>query len=53
MDKNHQQKWNTREFMRVLDALHIPYHFDLQPGYHSWRVWQVQMYHALAWITWG
>jgi len=44
---------NTREFMRVLDALHIPYHFDLQPGYHSWRVWQVQMYHALAWITWG
>ena len=44
---------NTREFMRVLDALHIPYHFDLQPGYHSWRVWQVQVYHALAWITWG
>jgi enterochelin esterase-like enzyme len=43
----------TKEFMRVLDALHLPYRFDLRPGYHSWRVWQVQMYQALAWIQWG
>lgn len=44
---------DTRQFMQELDALHIPYHFDLQPGYHSWKVWQVQMYNALEWIKWG
>jgi S-formylglutathione hydrolase FrmB len=43
---------DTRNFMQELDALHIPYRFDLQPGYHSWSVWQVQMYHALKWIKW-
>jgi S-formylglutathione hydrolase FrmB/uncharacterized membrane protein len=43
---------DTQNFMKELNALHIPYHFDLQPGYHSWRVWQVQMYNALAWIRW-
>lgn len=44
---------DTQEFMRELDKLHIPYHFDLESGYHSWRVWQEQMYKALAWIKWG
>ncbi len=44
---------DTRNFMQELDALHIPYRFDLQPGYHSWGVWQVQLYHALEWIKWG
>jgi enterochelin esterase-like enzyme len=44
---------DTRQFMKELVALHIPYQFDLQNGYHSWRVWQVQMYDALHWIRWG
>jgi enterochelin esterase-like enzyme len=44
---------DTQEFMQELDKLHIPYHFDLEAGYHSWRVWQEQMYKALAWIKWG
>jgi enterochelin esterase-like enzyme len=43
---------DTQQFMAVLDKLHIPYHFDLEQGYHSWHVWQDQMYRALAWIQW-
>lgn len=43
---------DTRNFMQELDSLHILYRFDLQPGYHSWSVWQVQMYNALEWIKW-
>jgi S-formylglutathione hydrolase FrmB len=41
---------DTLQFMHELDALHIPYHFDLQKGYHSWHVWQVQIYNALQWL---
>jgi len=33
--------------------LHIPYHLDVQGGYHSWTIWQTQMYNALGWIQWG
>ena len=44
---------DTMAFMRHLNALHIPYHFDLQRGYHSWRVWQIQMYNAMLWLKWG
>jgi enterochelin esterase-like enzyme len=44
---------DTQEFMAVLNKLHIPYHFDLEQGYHSWHVWQDQMYKAIAWIQWG
>lgn len=44
---------DTQEYMKELDKLHIPYHFDLEQGYHSWRVWQEQMYKALEWIKWG
>jgi S-formylglutathione hydrolase FrmB len=44
---------DAQQFIQVLHKLHIPYHFDLQNGYHSWRVWQVQMYNALGWIKWG
>ncbi len=44
---------DTQEFMKELDKLHIPYHFDLEQGYHSWRIWQDQMYKALEWIKWG
>ena len=42
----------TRQFAQMLDKLHIPYHFDLEKGYHSWRVWQTQMYKALSWLQW-
>ncbi|HYK84797.1 MAG TPA: alpha/beta hydrolase-fold protein [Ktedonobacteraceae bacterium] len=44
---------DTQQFMHELDLLHIPYHFDLEHGYHQWSVWQVQMYHALTWLKWG
>jgi S-formylglutathione hydrolase FrmB len=50
--EDHPYYENTQEFTWVLDALHLPYRFDLQPGYHAWHVWQVQLYHALAWIQW-
>jgi enterochelin esterase-like enzyme len=43
----------AQQFLQELTKLHIPYRFDLQNGYHSWRVWQVQMYNALAWVKWG
>ena len=44
---------DTTDFIRQLNGLHVQYHFDLQRGYHSWRVWQVQMYNALLWLKWG
>jgi enterochelin esterase-like enzyme len=44
---------DAKQFLQELASLHIAYQFDLQQGYHSWRVWQVQMYHALLWIKWG
>ncbi|HEV2663163.1 MAG TPA: alpha/beta hydrolase-fold protein, partial [Ktedonobacteraceae bacterium] len=43
---------DTVNFMHQLSKLHIPYQFDLQTGYHSWRVWQVQMYNAMLWLKW-
>lgn len=43
----------TQEFAQELDGLHIPYHLDVQPGYHSWTIWQTQMYNALTWLRWG
>lgn len=44
---------DTQQFMAVLNKLHVPYHFDLQNGYHSWRIWQIQIYHAYTWLKWG
>jgi len=44
---------DTMRFAHVLQRLHIPYQLDVEPGYHSWRVWQVQFYHALLWLHWG
>jgi enterochelin esterase-like enzyme len=43
----------ARQFVQELTKLHLPYQFDLQNGYHSWRVWQVQLYNALLWLRWG
>jgi enterochelin esterase-like enzyme len=44
---------DTQQFIAVLNKLHIPYRFDLQNGYHSWRIWQIQIYHAYSWLQWG
>lgn len=44
---------DTLQFMRELNSLHILYHFDLQVGQHSWRVWQKQTYDALKWLPWN
>ena len=44
---------DTQRFAHTLDTLHVPYQLDIQHGYHSWSVWQTQMYNALQWIHWG
>lgn len=43
----------AQQFVKELDNLHIPYRLDIEKGYHSWRVWQVQFYNALLWLHWG
>jgi enterochelin esterase-like enzyme len=44
---------DTKQFMQILDKLHISYGFDLENGYHAWSVWQAQLYKALIWLQWG
>jgi len=44
---------DTKDFMRMLATLHISYRFDLENGFHRWRVWDLQMYNALHWLKWG
>lgn len=44
---------DAMHFAYELDSLSIPYHLDIQPGYHAWHVWQVQLYHALLWLRWA
>ena len=44
---------DTQQFAQELSGLHIPYHLDIQQGYHSWAFWQTQMYNALLWLHWG
>ncbi len=44
---------DAQQFAQELDGLHIPYHLDIQQGYHSWTIWQTQMYNALLWLHWG
>ena len=44
---------DTRQFASELDRLQIPYQFDIQSGFHSWKVWQTQIYNALLWLHWG
>ena len=41
------------QFVQELKGLHIQYRLDIQNGYHSWKVWQVQLYNALLWLKWG
>jgi enterochelin esterase-like enzyme len=38
------------KFVHELKQLHIPYTFEVLPGYHAWPVWQVEFYHALKWL---
>jgi len=42
-----------KQFAMELHRLHISYQLDAQNGYHSWHVWQVQLYNALTWLHWG
>ena len=41
------------QFVHELDRLHIPYRLDIQNGFHSWHVWQVQLYNAFIWLGRG
>jgi enterochelin esterase-like enzyme len=43
---------DTKIFMGMLSKIHVPYRFDLEKGYHRWRVWELQMYNALHWLKW-
>ncbi|HZO73672.1 MAG TPA: alpha/beta hydrolase-fold protein [Ktedonobacteraceae bacterium] len=42
----------TQQFILELKALHIDYTFDLENGYHTWSVWEIQLYHGLLWLQW-
>jgi len=44
---------DSKQFVQELIRLHIRYHFDIEKGYHSWGVWQTQIYKALLWLHWG
>jgi len=44
---------DTQQFAQELVSLHIAYQLDVQPGYHSWSIWETQMYNALTWLHWG
>jgi enterochelin esterase-like enzyme len=51
---NDQPYYNdARQFVQKLVKLHISYRLDVQNGFHSWKVWQTQIYNALLWLHWG
>ena len=43
----------ARQFASELDHLLLSYQFDLQSGFHSWKIWQTQIYNSLLWLHWG
>jgi enterochelin esterase-like enzyme len=43
---------DTQQFIDELKALHLNYTFDLETGYHTWSIWEIQLYHALTWLQW-
>jgi enterochelin esterase-like enzyme len=43
---------DTQQFILELKALHMDYSFDLEDGYHTWDVWETQLYHGLLWLQW-
>ena len=44
---------DARQFVQELVKLQISYRLDVQNGFHSWKVWQTQIYNALLWLHWG
>src|SRR5262249_30265435 len=44
---------DTQQFANVVANLHIRYQLDIEKGYHSWPVWQTQIYKGLVWLSWG
>ncbi|MBX5450916.1 alpha/beta hydrolase [Thermogemmatispora sp.] len=44
---------DTLQFAQVLKQHHVRYTLDIEKGYHSWHVWETQLYHALLWLHWG
>jgi enterochelin esterase-like enzyme len=44
---------DTLQFAQVLKRLHVRYTLDIEKGYHSWHIWQIQIYRALLWLHWG
>ncbi|HET8910001.1 MAG TPA: alpha/beta hydrolase-fold protein [Ktedonobacteraceae bacterium] len=44
---------DSKEFIKLLQKLHVPYHADIQVGRHAWKIWELQAYDALLWIHWG
>ncbi len=43
---------DTQQFILELKALHLDDTFDLENGYHTWSVWEAQLYHGLIWLQW-
>ncbi len=43
---------DTQQLILELKALHLDYTFDLENGYHTWSIWEAQLYHALIWLPW-
>jgi enterochelin esterase-like enzyme len=43
---------DTQQFILELKALHLDYTFDLENGYHTWSIWESQLYHGLIWLQW-
>jgi enterochelin esterase-like enzyme len=43
---------DTQQFILELKALHLNYTFDLENGYHTWSIWETQLYHGLIWLQW-
>jgi enterochelin esterase-like enzyme len=37
-------------FVKEINKLPIKYNVDIQNGYHSWKIWQIQIYIALLWL---
>ncbi len=44
---------DTQQFILELKTLHVDYTFDLENGYHTWNVWEAQLYHGLLWLKWS
>jgi enterochelin esterase-like enzyme len=43
---------DTQRFILELKAQHLNYTFDLEQGYHTWSIWEAELYHALIWLRW-